>query len=107
VSASEPVRRRVTVLNAQGLHARPAVVLAERARQFSSDVALVSVEGTGEAGTSVDAKNAVDVLLLGAPPGAILEVQARGPDADSAVDAIVRLFAQHFGTEEPKRASER
>ena len=54
-----PVKRRVTVLNEPGLHARPAVVLAERARQFAAAVALVGVTGTVEVGQRVDAKNVV------------------------------------------------
>jgi phosphocarrier protein NPr len=100
------VRQRVSVLNEQGLHARPAVVLAERARQFTAEVVLVSIEGAGESGQRVDAKNAVDVLLLGASPGAVLEVEAVGPDAETAVRAIAELFAACFGTE-TRRSPER
>jgi phosphotransferase system HPr (HPr) family protein len=92
------VRRRVTVLNDPGLHARPAVVLAERARQFVADVALVGVTGTVEVGQRVDAKNVVEVLLLGAPQGAVLEIEAKGPDAERAVAEIATLFAERFGT---------
>jgi phosphocarrier protein HPr len=92
------VRRRVTVLNDPGLHARPAVVLAERARQFVARVALVGVTGTVEVGQRVDAKNVVEVLLLGAPQGAVLEVEAEGPDAERAVAEIASLFAERFGT---------
>jgi phosphotransferase system HPr (HPr) family protein len=92
------VRRRVTVLNDPGLHARPAVVLAERARRFTAEVSLVGVEGTAEAGQRVDAKNVVDVLLLGAPRGAVLEVEAVGPDAQEAVETLAGLFESKFGT---------
>jgi phosphotransferase system HPr (HPr) family protein len=93
-------RRRVEVQNVQGLHARPAALLVQRARRFASDVALVLIaapEGTGaEPGTRVDAKNVLDVMFLAAPCGAVLEVEATGVDAEHAAAALASLFADGF-----------
>jgi phosphocarrier protein len=95
------VRRRVEVVNAQGLHARPAALLVQRARGFASDVALVLVsapEGSGaEPGTRVDGKNVLDVMFLAAPCGAQLDLEANGADAERAVQALAALFAEGFG----------
>jgi phosphotransferase system HPr (HPr) family protein len=94
-------RRRVEVQNAQGLHARPAALLVQRARGFASEVVLVLIaapEGTGaEPGTRVDAKNVLDVMFLAAPCGTVLDVEASGPDAQRAAEALAALFADGFG----------
>jgi phosphocarrier protein NPr len=93
-------RRRVEVRNVQGLHARPAALLVQRARGFASDVVLVLVaapEGTGaEPGTRVDAKNVLDVMFLAAPCGTVLDVEASGPDAERAAETVAALFADGF-----------
>jgi phosphocarrier protein len=98
--ASAAARQRVEVVNAQGLHARPAALLVQRARGFTADVALVLVSappGSGaEPGTRVDAKNVLDVMFLAAPCGARLDLEASGPDAEEAVRALAALFAGGF-----------
>ena len=100
---NEPIVRRVTVLNPPGLHARPASVLAARAREFQCDVELVLVDaGSGRAseiGTRVDAKSILDVIVLGAAQGAQLDVIATGADASEAAGAIEALFRSSFGME--------
>ena len=98
--APAAARQRVEVVNAQGLHARPAALLVQRARGFAADVALVLVSapaGSGaEPGTRVDAKNVLDVMFLAAPCGAHLDLEANGPDAERAVRALAALFAEGF-----------
>ncbi len=74
------VRARVQVLYERGLHARPASLVAQRARQFQSDVAIVLVDSPVEIstqpGTRADAKNILDLMFLAAPCGARLEFLA-------------------------------
>ena len=93
--------RRVTVDSPAGLHARPASVLAAKAREFASEISLVLVEAVGErtidAGTRVDAKSVLDVIVLGAAQGTTLDVEANGADAGEAVEALAKLFAERFG----------
>jgi len=99
----ETIRRSVEVLNEAGLHARPAAVLAQCAQRFRADIALVlnSVpEDLGvEIGTSIDAKSVMEVLFLAAPQGTGLEIEATGPDAVEAVEALAAVFAERFGIE--------
>lgn len=100
-AGGEPAaRRRVTVVNRRGIHARPAAMLVQRARAFPCELALVLLEapeGSGaEPGTRVDAKNVLDVMFLAAPAGATLEIEARGPDAEGAVTALAALIATGF-----------
>ncbi len=93
-------RRRVTVVNRQGIHARPAAMLVQRARAYACELALVLLqapEGSGaEPGTRVDAKNVLDVMFLAAPAGALLEIEAHGPGSEGAVEALAALFAAGF-----------
>jgi phosphocarrier protein len=95
------VVKRVEVLNAAGLHARPAAVLAEHAKSFQSDIALVLAEVPAdlgvEIGTRVDAKSVMDVLFLAAPQGTRIDIEASGPDAEQAVEDLETLFGDQFG----------
>lgn len=95
------VRIRVEVKNEKGLHARPATLVAQRAREFQADVALVLVESpvhiSTPPGQRADAKNIMDVMFLAAPQGARLDVEASGPDAEAAVEALQELFENRFG----------
>ena len=94
------IRATVRLALPQGLHARPAALLVQKARGFSAEVALVLIsapEGSGaEPGTRVDAKNVLDVMFLAAPKGAQLDLEASGPDAAGAAEAIAALFAGGF-----------
>ena len=93
--------RRVTVQSPSGLHARPASVLAARAQTFVCDLSLVLVASSGErsveVGTRIDAKSVLDVIVLGAGQGTVLDIEAVGPDAEDAVSALAELFATGFG----------
>jgi phosphocarrier protein len=95
------VRTRVVVKNEKGLHARPATLVAQRAREFRSDISLVLVESpvhiSTPPGQRADAKNIMDVMFLAAPQGASLDVEAQGPDAEAAVEMLRELFEHRFG----------
>jgi len=84
------VSREVVVGMPQGLHARPADQLAREARKWQSRIELV-----GKA-QRVDGKSILDVLTLAAEAGTRLVVEATGPDAREAVEAIGGLFDRNF-----------
>ncbi len=46
-----------------------------------------------------DAKSVLDILTLACPPGTNLEVVAKGPDAEEAIEAILKLVKEKFGEE--------
>jgi phosphocarrier protein NPr len=100
-SASPDASVKVRIGYDRGLHARPASVVAERARQYACDIEVVMLEapeGTSTPpGTRADAKNILDLMFLGAPCGTELAIEARGPDAHPAVEALRRLFEAGFG----------
>jgi phosphotransferase system HPr (HPr) family protein len=69
------------------LHARPAARFVRTAMGF--DAAIHVVAG----GRRTDAKSLLGVLGLGARRGTELRLGADGPDADSALDALVTCVA--------------
>lgn len=96
-SADAPVARaRVEIRYERGLHARPATLIAERARRFHADVTLVllrsPIEISTPPGTRADAKNVMDIMFLAAPQGTELEIEARGPDAQPALEALTSVL---------------
>lgn len=88
--STPPLTRTVTVLNPQGLHARPADMLVRKASKFSSKILI------GKNGELVDCKSILSVLTLGASQGTELSLSAEGEDAADALDSIAELFDAGF-----------
>ena len=83
----------VTVLNAEGLHARPAMQFVDLASRFESTV-LVQKEGE-----TVDGKSVMGMITLGATQGTLLKIEAEGDDAEAVCEALKKLFEDKFGEE--------
>ena len=81
----------VALPNPQGLHARPAAVLAAEAKRFKSDVKLARGED------EVNAKSVVAIMGLSTRHGDVVHLRAVGPDAADAVAALARLLAAGCG----------
>lgn len=92
-SGDESAHGAFEIINRLGLHARAAAKLVRLAGRFRSKVEVA------KDGQHADAKSVMGVLLLCGVPGATLEVSARGPDAQAAVDAIGELIQSRFGEE--------
>jgi PTS hybrid protein len=84
---TERATAKVTLINPEGLHARPAAALV---RAASGLAARITING-------VDATSLLRVLALGLRQGAVAEVVATGPDSQEAVDRIVALAEDGFG----------
>jgi phosphocarrier protein HPr len=84
-------KANVTISNRLGLHARASAKLTKLAGTFRSDVHL------SRNGRRVNAKSIMGVMMLAAGIGTEVEVDAEGPDAQAAVDAIVALIEDKFG----------
>jgi phosphocarrier protein NPr/phosphocarrier protein len=78
--------RTVTVSNRQGLHARPATMIAQLGRRFDAKVVLVRDHDRAEC------TDILHVLSLGVLPGTSLVLEATGLQAEEAADAIARLI---------------
>jgi phosphocarrier protein HPr len=92
---TEPVKRRFTIINARGLHARAATKLVQIAGRYDCEIFLA-----GPDGQTANAKSVMGVLLLCGSMGTVVEVRATGAQAAQAVDAIGALIASRFGEPE-------
>jgi phosphocarrier protein HPr len=96
------VSRTLMVNNPQGIHARPANLIVRLAQQFQSRIEFAKENHR------VDGKSILELLTLAAVKGTQLEVEATGPDAQQALDALAALFAENFseGDEQPNPVGE-
>jgi phosphocarrier protein len=83
-------RRRVQIVNAHGLHMRPATKFVKLAGSFRSEVWV------DHQGARVNGKSILDMTGLAAECGTELELEARGPDAGAAIDALAGLVEAGF-----------
>jgi phosphocarrier protein len=88
--------RDIIVSNTLGLHARPAMEFVDTANQFASKV---TVSKGGDEPYEADGKSVMQMIILAATQGTPLKIVADGDDADKAVDALAKLFANKFGEE--------
>jgi len=82
------LRRTVTIVHRQGLHARPAALFVEAANRFASKVLV------RKGRKSVDGKSIMGLLTLAANQGARISIVTDGPDAQDALEALCRLVTQ-------------
>ena len=88
------VTRDITVINARGLHARPAMQFVDVANQFSS---AITVRRGGDEPTEADGKSVMQMIILAATEGTPIRIDAEGEDAQQAVEKLVELFESKFG----------
>jgi len=83
--------RTVTIANPQGLHARPVMQFVDLAGQFQSRILV------RKGNFAVDGKNPMEMMLLEASQGTELTLEANGPDATQAIEALAQLIENGFG----------
>lgn len=81
-------KRTVTVIHRQGLHARPAALFVQLAKQFTSRVTVKKGRKI------VDGKSIMGLLTLAANPGARISIITDGPDATEALDQLSELVTK-------------
>jgi phosphocarrier protein HPr len=84
------LRRRVTIVNRRGLHARAAARFVNVAEQFAAEITVAN-DDIVVGGTSI-----LGLMMLAAAAGASLEIRARGREAEPALDALAALVARGF-----------
>jgi phosphocarrier protein len=83
-------RRVVTVGNRRGLHARAAAKFVNLAGRFDAEITVVKGD------MSVSGRSIMGLMMLAAGIGCQVELQATGPQAAQALDAVAELFARNF-----------
>ena len=81
------VTKKLTVKNAQGLHARPAALFVQVANKFNS---RISVKRGDE---KVNGKSIMGILMLGAEKDSEIIIEAEGDDAQMAISDLEKVVA--------------
>jgi phosphocarrier protein len=85
------LQRDVEVVNANGIHARPAAEIVKCAGKFRAHITLA------RDGMEVNGKSIMGVMMLAAECGATVTIKADGDDAADALEALAALVASRFG----------
>jgi len=86
------ITKTLTITNGAGLHARPAQLFVQTANRFQARITVRKADGR-----AVDGKSILGLMSLAVGPGEAITVEADGPDAAAAVDALADLVAKKFG----------
>lgn len=84
------IERDATIVNPQGMHARPAAEFVKTASRFRSAVQV------SKDGVSVNGKSILGVMMLVAERGSSMRIRTEGEDAEPAMDALLALVAAGF-----------
>lgn len=90
------LQRTVTVVHRQGLHARPAALFVQLAKQFSSRITVKKGRKI------VDGKSIMGLLTLAAGPGSRIAIVVDGHDAHDALERLIHLVTTPLAEPEPK-----
>lgn len=85
------VSQTVKIVNAQGLHMRPASVFAKEMTKFSSTVNLVVP------GKTINAKSVMLIIAACIKCGAEVTIECDGADEKEALSKAVELIESGFG----------
>ena len=78
-------KKTVTIVHRQGLHARPAAIFVQAAKDFSSRITVKKGRKI------VDGKSIMGLLTLAAGPGARIAIVADGHDAAEALERLIHV----------------
>lgn len=87
------VARELRITNKRGLHARASAKFVKCAENYDAEV-RVSRDGQSVGGTSM-----LGLMMLAAAQGSTIVVEANGPEAEAAVQALADLVEDRFGEE--------
>lgn len=90
MSCCPTVSRKVVITNPNGLHMRPASLVAECCRKYESQIELVNGD------VRADGRDVLSILTLFATEGTELELKVAGKDAAAAIEAVASLLGSRF-----------
>ena len=88
------VSKQTTIVNATGLHARPASVFVAEAKKYDCSVTVKNVDKDT---APVNAKSIMMILAASLGCGTTVEIACDGADEQAALDAIIALIDSGFG----------
>ena len=84
------VTRELAIVNQRGLHARASAKFVKCAEGFDANIQV------SRDGQTVPATSIMGLMMLAAAMGTSINVEASGPEADNAIEALAALVASRF-----------
>ena len=85
--------RELSITNQRGLHARASAKFVKCAEAFDAEITVT------RDGMSVPATSIMGLMMLGAAMGTSIMVEARGKQAEEALEALAQLVESKFDEE--------
>lgn len=82
---------KVIISNETGLHARPASLFVNKAKNYESDIKLILGE------KEVNGKSILGIMSLGAKKDAQIIIKASGEDDKEAVEGLISFIEEELG----------
>ncbi|MBC8385363.1 MAG: HPr family phosphocarrier protein [Candidatus Cloacimonetes bacterium] len=87
------IKKRITIVNKLGMHARPATMIVKAATKFRSEFKIIKDD------MEINGKSIMGVMTLAAEYGSELDLIADGIDEEYLIKEISELFLSKFGEE--------
>ena len=84
------LRKKLTIRNRQGLHARPAALFVRLASKFDSEITV------RRGREKVNGKSIMGILMLGCEKGSQIELLVEGKDAQKALQELSLLVTEEL-----------
>jgi phosphocarrier protein FPr len=91
--------KEITIISPHGFHARPAAILVKTAKRFASDIRLVKGD------RRQNAKSLVAVMGFALQQGDTVFLEAKGADAQNAIEALIPIIAGDMEDENGQAAA--
>ena len=88
------LRKKITIINKLGIHARAAMKLVTIAGKYQSKILLHFKN------REINAKSIMNLMVIGATKGSELHITTEGLDENEAMDAVCELISNKFGENE-------
>ena len=82
----------VKVVNAEGMHMRPAGIIAKAAKAHPDSEVIMKANGK-----EIKAKAVMQIMAAGIKKGTDVEIVVTGGDEQAVLDEFVKMFEDGFG----------
>ncbi len=86
------VSKNVTIVNAEGMHMRPAGMIAKAVKAHPDSEVILKANGK-----DIKAKAVMQIMAAGLKKGTEVEITVNGGDEQAMLDELVKLFEDGFG----------
>ena len=83
----------LTIKNTKGLHARAAASFVKTIENIDAEVFVT------KSGQTINGDSIMGLMMLAASKGSVIHIEAKGKEAQKALDALTNLIDSKFGEE--------